>query len=296
MALGLLASGCIPLPAPTFETAPRFSVEQITAIAQKPQTRQSVEATLGPPDLRRDADRLWIYTWTDDYGSWELVPIQGRWSDNRAGPVESHRYLWLITFDDDAAMTAQEYLQDVKTRKSGAVCSPSDVCISNGQWVDDAEFGVRFRFDDIRSAVTIPGGAQSRRPPLEPAPNQCVLTLWPDAVWDSQPDWNSDEGGLTVRIEGAGPWALWRWLPSRTYAQMLLESGDHLLAVRHSAENELKERTSGGTVRCAPGQRLYIALGGSTTTRDHAPVELHPIDPTDAWTVIADMAQVLPPD
>jgi len=303
--VGLLASlvaGCVPIPVSTIARAPRFTQEQVDAIGREPQSRESLEAGLGFPDLRRDGDRIWIYTWTEDYGAWELVPIKGQWSDNRAGPVESHRFLWVFEFDSDGGLRSQEFVRDAKEVSPKKYCTMRGVCLHHTLTVDDVEFGFKYVFDNERSAVTVAGEARERIAQPEPRSDECVLVVWPDREWDSYDkgdgllawEW---EGGLALTIDNTPPWSTWRRLPAGAFARLALPAGVHAIAVRGSRSPEEQEtRKSTRRFECAAGEQVYLAIGSLKTSGTRLPIELRPVEPTAARALIADMAQLLPPD
>lgn len=294
--LGALVSGCIPLPASTYATAPRFSDQQVADVGSRPQTRDSLANALGPADLRRADDRVWIYTWSDDFGAWELVPIKGHWSDNRVGPIESHRHLWVFEFDADGRVVNQEYLPDAKESRRESYCVQGGVCIHHYFLIDDPEFGARAHFYDRLSAVSVRGAARARLVAQEPRPDQCQVVIWPDKEWDSRA---KNGFGVSFRVEGSESWSEWRWLPSRVFVRLNLAAGEHALSVRDRSEDEVFEenkRSSTRTFACKTGERLYLALGGSDRLSDHFPLELRFVDAAAGQAAIAEMSELLTPD
>jgi len=284
------------MPVSTTARAPRFTQEQVDAIGREPQSRESLAARLGPPDLHRDGDRIWIYTWTEDYGAWELEPIFGHWSDNRWSPVESHRFLWVFEFDSEDQVLRQEFVRDAEESRRGAYCSKGGICVHHYRLVGDVEFGMLKRFENESSAVTVKDEASARV--LSPAPqaDECLLFIWPDKEWDSEVGLFSADGGVPVMIDGAALWSTWRWLPFGAFARIALTAGEHAVSVRDLSESETNRKRSTRTFDCIAGERIYIALGGSEQDSNHFPLELRPMNASAAPALIANMAEVLPPD
>lgn len=294
--LTTLVAGCIPMPVPTLARAPRFTQQQVDAVGREAQSRGSLEEKLGPPDLHRDGDRIWIYTWTEDYGAWELEPIKGQWSDNRWSPVESHRFLWVFEFDNQGKVVSQELVRDARESSGGAYCSSNGICVTHYSLESDVEFGYLKRFQNESSAVTVKGPAATRVSSPAPQPDECLVFIWPDKEWDSKVSAISDDGGAEVAVEGAPLWPRWRWLPSRAFARISLPAGEHAVSVHDLTKPDESLKSSTRTFSCRAGERVYIALGGAEKDSNHFPIELRPVDASTAQTLIENMAQVLPPD
>lgn len=295
--LALSATACVPLPVPTIAKAPRYTQDHVDAVSGEGQTRDTIREKLGLPDLHRESDRLWVYTWTEDYGAWELVPLYGQWSDNRAGPVESHRFVWFFEFDGDGRLVSQELLRDAKEKRPRTFCLQSGICIHEYITVHDVEYGWRDEFVNDFSAVTVRGPLAGRVTPREASADQCVLLIWPGDEWNAKADASTFDG-LPLRIEGVAPWSDWRWLPFGSYARVVLPAGSQAAAARdpRSRPGDPYLRKSTRQFECPAGQVVYVEVGGTAKDGNRFPIALRPIEPAVGEAAIANMARMLPPD
>ncbi len=303
--LAALAAGCAAVPG-------RYSPEQLERVGSELTNADGVYAELGPPDLRREDARLWIYTWE------ELVPYPSR-------------SLLVLEFDADGRLSNREAALAVKPTQRGLdgflpsarYCTEGGTCVEHGI---DADQGIKF--DDSFSAVTVRGAAQARVRSPEPAANECLVVIWPGAGWRQSHSSIPPPDGVAVGIEGASKWSYHRWLPVGAYARMVLPAGEHVLSVRDpvwdarmsdqdtppedfttewwldvlmspampAEESDRKPRAE--TIRCGAGERVYLAIEATFKGkgRHWFPIELRPADAAEAQALMANLAQVLPPD
>jgi len=301
--LAALASGCILVPVPTYEAAPRFSQEQIDAVGTEARTTDSIRAKLGPADLRRDDGRIWIYTWTEDYGAWVAVAVTraGEALEGEPwGAVESRRFLWVMEFDAEGALARHEFIPDAKDRDDRRYCTRGRLCVEHGMMADDEEFGYRVVFDDQYSAVTARGEALERMSRPDPGADECLLVIWPES------DWNlSGLRGLAFSVDGSSSWSSPHWVPAGAFARMVLPAGAHVVTARdpwwdvevHQGSLGAHDfKTSAATFQCGAGERVFLSIGAVKNKDNGFPIVLRPVDATAAQPRVEDMAQVLPPD
>ena len=310
--LAALAAACGALPG-------RYTPEQLERVGSELTTADSIYAALGPPDLRRDDARIWIYAWED--------PV----------PYPSRSFL-VVEFDADGRLSNREVALAVKPSQVGLngflqsarYCTEGGTCVEHGIATDDG-----IRFDDSFSAVTVRGAAQARVQSPTIAANECLLVVWPGEGWSQSHSSIGPPDGVAVSIEGASKWSYFRWLPVGAYARIVLPAGEHVLAVRDpmwdartsdqtSTEDDLpwgdvpwwavivgeiltgpdysseefdrKPRTA--PVQCQAGESLYLQIDATFKGKGQHwfPIELRPVDAAEAPALMAHMAQLLPPD
>jgi hypothetical protein len=321
--LAALAAACTALPA-------RYSAEQLARVGSELTSVDSIYAELGPPDLRREDARIWIYAWEDP------APYP-------------NRSLVVLQFDADGRLSNREVALAVKPsqgglsgfRQSARYCTEGGTCVEHGIATDAG-----IRFDDSFSAVTVRGAAQARVSSPQPAANECLLVIWPGAGWDQTHSSIPPPDGVAVSIEGSGQWSYYRWLPMGAYARIVLPAGEHVLAVRDpmwdartsdqttrdedpewddppwedpawedlpwwavildellspspiysTEERDRKPRTA--PVQCRAGERVYLAIDATFKGKGQHwfPIELRPIDAAAARELMSQMALLLPPD
>ena len=207
--LAVLAAGCGAL-------AGRYSPEQIERVGSVLTTSDGIYAELGPPDLRRNDARMWIYAWEDP------VPYPSR-------------SLLVLEFDADGRLSNRQVAAAVKPTHGGPggfspgarYCTEGGTCVEHGI---DTDQGIRF--DDSFSAVTVTGAALARVLSPEPAANECQLVIWPGEGWTQSHSSIPPPDGVAVSIEGASKWSYHRWVPVGAYARIVLPAGDHVLSAR----------------------------------------------------------------
>ena len=317
--LAALAAGCGVF-------AGRYSPEQLDRVGSELKTADSIYAELGPPDLRREDARLWIYAWGD--------PV----------PYPSHSLL-VLEFDADGRLSNREVALAVKPSQGGLggyspsarYCTEGGTCVEHGI---DTDSGIKF--DDSFSAVTVRGAAQARVLSPEPAANECQWVIWPGEGWSQSHSSIPPPDGVAVSVEGASKWSYYRWLPVGAYARIVLPAGEHVLSVRDPMwdarmsdqnapaedlpwwvdedtldedlswwvsildallsptpgpeESDRKPRTA--TVQCRAGESIYLAIDATFKGKGQHwfPIELRPVNATEAQALMAHMAQLLPPD
>jgi len=310
--LAALASACSALPG-------RYTPEQLERVGSELTTADSIYAELGPPDLRREDARIWIYAWE------EPVPYPSR-------------SLLVFQFDANGRLSNREVALAVKPSQGGLsgflqsarYCTEGGTCVEHGIATDDG-----IRFDDSFSAVTVRGAAQEHVLSPTTAANECLLVIWPGEGWSQSHSSIEPPDGVAVSIEGAPKWSSYRWLPVGAYARIVLPAGEHVLSVRDpmwdartsdqtSAEDDLpwgdvpwwaiivgeilsgpdyspeefdrKPRTA--PVQCRAGESLYFEIDATFKGKGQHwfPIELRPVDAVGAQALMAHMAQLLPPD
>ena len=319
--LAALVAGCIPIPVPTPEAKPRYSLAQLDVVGREASTTSSVRAELGSPDLTRDNGRIWIYTWHKVSGMFIDAPL---WTDEPASPggaIVSTEYLLVLEFDADGNLQSKELIQEAPHGGRRPYCTRNGVCIAGEVPAWDETFGSTYAFEDFSSTVTVKAQARERVTRLKPERDECLLTLWPSAEWKKLailgPRGDKSPDALTLMVEGANPWWHWRSVPMGTYARMVVPAGWRLISVRDpkwdagsagaaSFDESTEEQAGAATFRCAAGEHVYLAIdptlqagkGFPGARRDGGrgfPIVLRAVDAAAAQSMIANMAQVLPP-
>ncbi len=300
-----LAAGCGVLPG-------RYSPEQIERVGSELTNADSIYAELGPPDLRREDARIWIYAWNDP------VPYPSR-------------SLLVLEFDADGRLANRQVVRGVKPTQGGLdgfspsarYCTEDGTCVEHGIDTDEG-----IRFDDSFSAVTVRGAAQARVRSPEPAANECLLVTWPGEGWRQSHSSIPPPDGVAVSVEGASKWSYHRWLPVGAYARMVLPAGEHVLSVRDpmwdarmsDQETPPKDFTTewwldvllspvvwpeeddrqprAVTFHCGAGERVFLAIDATFKGKGQHwfPIELRPVDAAEAQALMVNLALVLPPD
>ncbi len=303
--LAALAAGCAALPG-------RYSPEQLERVGSELTNADGIYAELGPPDLRREDARLWIYAWEDP------VPYPSR-------------SLLVLEFDADGRLSNKQLALAVKPTQRGLdgylpnarYCTVGGTCVEHGI---DADAGVRF--EDSFSAVTVRGAAQARVRSPEPAAGECQLVIWPGEGWRQSHSSIPPPDGVAVSIEGASEWSNYRWLPVGAYARIVLSAGEHVLSVRDpiwdarmsdqatppkdfttewwlwvfltptTSPEEADRQPRTATVQCRAGESVYLAIDATFQGKGQHwfPIELRPVDAAQAQALMANLALVLPPD
>jgi hypothetical protein len=310
--LAALAAGCGALPG-------RYTSEQLERVGGELTTADSIYAELGPPDLRREDARIWIYAWED--------------------PVPYPRRSFLVLqFDAEGRLSNREVALAVKPSQGGLdgllqsarYCTEGGTCVEHGIATDDG-----IRFDDSFSAVTVKGAAQERVVSPKTAANECLLVVWPGEGWTQSHSSIGPPDGVAVSIEGSSKWSYYRWLPVGAYARIVLPAGEHVLSVRdpmwdartsdqttpeddlpwgevpwwmvildqiltapaYSAE-ELDRKPRTAPVHCRAGETLYLVIDATFKGKGQHwfPIELRPVDAVEAQALMLHLSQLLPPD
>ena len=310
--LAALAAACGALPG-------RYTPEQLERVGSELATADSIYAELGPPDLRREDARIWIYAWED--------PV----------PYPSRSFL-VLQFDADRRLSNREVALAVKPSQGGLsgflesarYCTEGGTCVEHGIATDDG-----INFDDSFSAVTVRGAAQERVLSPRIAANECLLVIWPGKGWTQSHSSIGPPDGVAISIEGSSKWSFYRWLPVGAYARIVLPAGEHVISVRDpmwdarmsdqttqdddlswgdvpwwavivgeilsgpdysSEEFDRKPRTA--PVQCRAGEPLYLEIDATFKGKGQHwfPIELRSVDATEAQALMARMAQLLPPD
>ena len=121
--LAALAAACSALPG-------RYSPEQLERVGGELTDADSIYAELGPPDLRREDARLWVYAWED--------PV----------PYPSRSFV-VLEFEADGKLSNREVALAVRPsqgglsgfRQSARYCTEGGTCIEHGIATDS---GIRF--------------------------------------------------------------------------------------------------------------------------------------------------------
>jgi hypothetical protein len=300
--LAVLAGGCGSLSA-------RYSSAELKRVGSQLNTGDSIYAELGIPDLRREDARIWIYAWED------ALP-------------EPSLSLLVLEFDADGRLVNKELSRGAKPAQGGLdayspgarYCSSGGTCIEHGMSTDEG-----LKFDDSFSAVTVKGAAQQRIRPPEPGAEECLLLLWPGKVWRASRGSILPPDGVAVSVAGASKWPYYRWLPTGAFARIVLTAGEHVVSVRDPVWDErMSDRSTepGGfwpgvvdallrppseeydlppstaTVQCRAGERVYLEIDAAFKSKGGHwfPIVLNTVDAATAQALIANMAQVLPPD
>ena len=316
--LVVFAAGCSLLPG-------RYTAEQLERVGSELGDADSIYAELGPPDLRREDSRIWIYAWED--------PV----------PYPSRSFI-VLEFDADGRLSNREVALEVKPsqgglsglRQSARYCTPGGTCVEHGIATDAG-----ISFDDSFSAVTVTGAARARMPPPQPAANECLLVIWPGTGWNQSHSSIPPPDGVAVSIDGSSKWTYFRWLPLGAYARIVLPAGEHALSVRDpmwdartsdqttpdedqpwedpwyedlpwwvaivdallspspvygTEESDRKPRTV--TVQCRAGEPLYLAIDATFEGKGQHwfPIELRAVSEAEAEALMAQMTLLLPPD
>jgi hypothetical protein len=320
--LATLVAGCIPVPVPTPDAKPRYSAAQLDVVGREASTAGSVRAELGPPDLKRDNGRIWIYTWHKVSGMFIDVPL---WSDDPATPggtIVSKQFLLVLEFDADGRLQGKQLIQQPPQNGRGPYCTSDGLCVAGEVLAYDETFGYDYVFEDASSTVTVRGEALERVTPLEPEPDECLLTLWPSVEWKKLaiygPGGDKPPAALALAVEGANPWWSGRSVPLGTYAHMVVPAGRRLVSVRDprsesrsagaaASDGSAEEPAGTAAFRCSAGDHVYLAIGPTLQAgkgfpgarRDGAagfPIVLRRLDMAAAQSMITNMARVLPPE
>jgi hypothetical protein len=230
-----LVAGCIPVPMAAKATPERASKEQLASIQAGVTTREAVEASLGPPDLRRANDHYWVYSWTTWHGEWWLVPLWPNAPPENTGSGLYATYHTLFVEFDSAAIVRRAEFGERRGEALERFCNGQDVCVEHWYWK---------AIDDLRSALTVPlpadvpivDGARAA------ATTGCRLVL--TAASDLA------EEGLQFLVDALWPEKL--WLPKDAYATVELAAGSHDL----SGCGDTRAR-----IECQPGETLWLVLG-----------------------------------
>jgi hypothetical protein len=316
---GLLLAGCETLPE-------RYSEEKLARVGRELTTADNIYAELGNATLVREDGRLWIYSWQDvvPYPSRSLLALHF----DATGRLRS-RELALGT-----GASRSELGRDVPNQQ---YCTAEGTCIEHGIYIpgvtDDSQQG-GLQYDSTFSAVTVKGIAKSRVASIEAQPDQCLLSIWPGQEWDTSRNATMPPYGLALRIEGIPKWSYFRWIPSGSFARVVMPSGDHVVSVRDPSWDERfahpepveesytehplptpgdlledlllsppSERNdlppSSASLTCQAGEQVFVRVRASFKKQggDHwFPIVLETVDATKARAMLPGMAQLLPPD
>jgi hypothetical protein len=231
----LLVAGCVPVPMAAKTTPERVSKEQFASIQAGITTREAIEASLGPPDLGREHDRYWVYSWTTWHGEWWLVPLWPNVPPQETGAGLYATYHTLFVEFDPAAVVRRAEFGERRGEVPEGFCSGQDVCVEHWYWKV---------IDDLRSALTVPPAADVAAVDgaRAPAPTGCRLVLTAA----------SDLADECVQFLVDGLWPEKLWLPKNAYATIDLAAGTHDL----SGCGDTRAR-----IECQPGETLWLVLG-----------------------------------
>lgn len=293
--LAVLATGC-------GTVTGLYSPAQLDRIGSTVTSADGIRDELGVANFLREDNRLWIYSWQDD------VPY-------------ARRSFLVLEFDASGTLRNREFSRAV-TPSTGIFtsheryCTTGGVCIEHGIATD---YGTDF--DNAFSAVTVRGQARGRISQPEPRAEECLLVIWPGGKWNRFPFY-----GVAVRVEGASQWSSFHWLPSGAFARIVAPAGSNVVSVRdpnwdarHSIQEtppkdfsmewwlDLALRNYGtdatdappgsATVQCQAGEQVYLAIDSPIDeTGLWFPITLRSVEATAAQALLADRAQVLPPD
>lgn len=267
----LLLGGCVPVPMAAKSTPERVSKEQFSSIQAGITTREAVEASLGPPDLRREHDRYWVYSWTTWHGEWWLVPLWPNAPPQNTGSGLYPTYHTLFVEFDSAAVVRRAEFGEQRGEVNERFCNGQDVCVEHWYWK---------AIDELRSALTVPPAvdvvAADGAPVAAPTGCRLVLTAASDL---------SDEG-MQFLVDGLWPEKL--WLPKDAYATVDLAAGAHDL----SGCGDTRAR-----IECQPGETLWLVLGDAREKEARCDgTEFRVVRQTAAGPNLAGLRRVLLPE
>jgi hypothetical protein len=293
--LAVLATGC-------GTVTGLYSPAQLDRVGSAVTSADGIRNELGVANFLREDNRLWIYSWQDD------VPY-------------ARRSFLVLEFDASGTLRNREVSRAV-TPSTGILtsheqyCTAGGVCIEHGIATDHGT-----DFDNAFSAVTVRGQAKGRISQPEPRAEECLLVIWPGGKWSRFPF-----HGVAVRVEDASQWSSFHWLPSGAYARIVAPAGSHVVSVRDpnwDARHSIRETPpkdfstewwldlalrnygtdatdappSSATVQCQAGEQVYLAVDSPIDeTGLWFPITLRSVEATAAQALLADRAQVLPPD
>jgi hypothetical protein len=319
--LSALSAGCIVVPVPVPEAEPRYSPAQLEVVGREATTASSIRAELGPPDIVRDSDRIWIYAWQKVSGMLIDVPVLVDDPATPGGAIVSREYLLALEFDADGRLRGKEFIAESPHGGSKAYCTRSGLCVAGKVPAWNETFGPADVFENWGSLVTVTGEMRERVTPLRPGRDQCLLTIWPSADWkrleifdrrgDAAPD------ALAVMVEGTVDWWHAQLVPLGAYAQMIVSAGSRIVSVGNPRSEERSAgaaasgewaygQASTATFQCVAGQQVYLAIvptlqpdrgfpGAPRGWKKGFPIMLRAVDAAEARSNIATMPQLLPP-
>jgi len=204
-----LASGCIPLavPIPWPENTPRVSHAQVSSLQLAFTNREAVVGAFGNPDLRRDHDRLWIYSSYKNHGRWVGIVVVPNGIAPLWFPAHEDRLVLVLEFDDAGVLIRASSAErgqganpwteltptpmDIEHMEPEPFCTVAKICISgwntNKEVLGDA-FTAVFRIVDQPELsppvdacrlILVTGGERRGRPAPE---HFRIDDVWADAV------------------------------------------------------------------------------------------------------------------
>ncbi len=284
---GLVA--CVAIPLPRAQNPPRFSARQLEALAGSGVSRAAVAASLGPPDLRRAAERVWIYHWRLDRGRWLVVPLAPL-AGGTAGPVQSQQLVQVYEFDADGILRRQAQARLVDPRRGDRYCTDEGVCLEHPVQVGTRSGGfIVSDYTDAGSVVSVEAGSMLGEERADPGGARCSLTVWLADDLRREGGWFQNEvAGLSLAV-GAGPEdqaPQRQWLP--VGAAVRLERPPGVLSIAVSGQ-----RHGGESVQCAPGATLSLEIGPASARPDDPEVQLRWVSPDQVALQLARRARVL---
>ena len=319
--LAVLPTGCILVPVPVPEAEPRYSPAQLDVIGREATAANSVRAELGPPDLVRDKDRIWIYAWQKVSGMIIDVPLLADDPASPSGGIVAKEYLLVLEFDAGRTLFGKEIIEASPHGFAEPYCTSSGLCVAGKVPVWDQTFGTARVFDNWGSLVTVTGEMRERVTPLRPGPDQCLLTIWPSADWKRlaifEHGGDATPHALAIMVEGTVDWWHGHLVPLGTYAQMIVSAGSRIVSVGNPKPDERSasaaasgewayDEASNATFRCVAGEQVYLAIvptlhpdrgfpGAPRYRKNGFPIVLRATDAAEARSTIASMPQLLPP-
>ncbi len=293
--IAVLATGC-------GTVTELYSPAQLDRIGSAVTSADGIRNELGVANFLREDNRLWIYSWQDD------VPYP-------------RRSFLVLEFDASGTLRNREVSRAV-TPSGGILMSPEQYCATGGVCIEhgiSTDYGTDF--DNAFSAVTVRGQAKGRISQPEPRAEECLLVIWPGRKWSRFPF-----HGVAVSVEGASQWSSFHWLPSDAFARIVAPGGSHAVSVRDpdwDARHSIRETPpkdfstqwwldfvlrnygtdatdappSSATVQCKAGEQVYLTIDSPIDeTGPWFPITLRSVEATAAQALLADRAQVLPPD
>ena len=289
----LLLAGCGDLPIPWPASAPRYSGDQLDTIREGSAVRTRVLNELGPPDLRREHDRYWVYQWTVYRGKFVVART----------PATSERFLLVLEFDERGVLRRKDYAEprggkrEILTTEpaTGAdrYCTNAGLCIERAVRIVSLTDGrTILAFRNGASAVTVAPPAKAKDQAL--GENECQLVLWPDAK-----DWKGSRG-LPLQIDGAAIYPYY-WIPSDAFIELNVPVGDTVVRVLSPPDCGSSSDcgvfvASDDHVECTAGQRMYIAIGVVRDKRENPSIALRSVDSSIGQSLTAHLPRVLPPE
>ena len=299
LAVVVVLNGCIPIPVPTQASAPRYTESEINALEVGAMDRNAVLQRLGSPTLTRAQDRLWIYLWRVESGTWFAIPLAPIVAGD-VGPIHSQQFVLFLEFDAAGTLRDRAFGTARKGDAPGRFCTSDDLCLEHevGVAVDVGRSGaVSYGFADDWSAVSVP--SRGARPGLavEHRPEGCTVTLWPEERWGRRLHslrFADPPGGIPIALDGEPDLARYHWVPADQVLELEAAAGTHTVRVMdpwsQPASRTWRPLTvSSATFDCAADEHVYLEVGATVGEHEtvHLPIELRRVDSVAAGALVA---------